>query len=265
MGSKKVTGQKKFLHIASCVGASIVIVGALFKIQHWPGANIALIAGLGTEAILFLLFATDIPHEDVDWAKAYPELDDPSLVVERPSLKAAKTDGVSQKLDQMLNEANIGTDLIESLGQGMRALSEKAGSMAEISDATLATNEYVDSVKSAAKNVSSLSDTYTKAAESISGITVDGESGTSFGTELTKASKNLSSLNSIYELQLNGAQDNLKSTTKFYEGLSELMKNLNDSVEDTKRYKTEISSLSSNLEALNTVYGNMLNAMNFKK
>jgi gliding motility-associated protein GldL len=265
MSSKKVTGQKKFLHIASCVGASIVIVGALFKIQHWPGANIALIAGLGTEAILFLLFATDIPHEDVDWAKAYPELEDPHAVVERPSLKANNSDAVSQKLDQMLNDANIGTDLIESLGQGMRALSEKAGSMAEISDATLATNEYVDSVKSAAKNVSSLSDTYTKAAQSISGISVNGDSSTSFGEELTKASKNLSSLNSVYELQLNGAQDSLKSTSKFYEGLSDLMKNLNDSVEDTKRYKSEISSLSNNLEALNTVYGNMLNAMNFKK
>jgi gliding motility-associated protein GldL len=264
MSSKKVTGQKKFLHIASCVGASIVIVGALFKIQHWPGANIALIAGLGTEAILFLLFATDIPHEDVDWAKAYPELEDPHAVVDRPALKS-NSDAVSQKLDQMLNDANIGTDLIESLGQGMKSLSEKASSMAEISDATLATNEYVDSVKSAAKNVSSLSDTYSKAAQSISGISVDGDSSTSFGTELTKASKNLSSLNAVYELQLNGAQDSLKSTSKFYEGLSDLMKNLNDSVEDTKRYKTEISSLSNNLEALNTVYGNMLNAMNFKK
>jgi gliding motility-associated protein GldL len=264
MSSKKVTGQKKFLHIASCVGASIVIVGALFKIQHWKGSDIALIAGLGTEAVLFLLFATDIPHEDVDWAKAYPELEDPHAVSNKPLLKS-NSDAVSQKLDQMLNDANIGTDLIESLGQGMKSLSEKASSMAEISDATLATNEYVDSVKSAAKNVSSLSDTYTKAAQSISGISVDGESSNSFGTELTKASKNLSSLNAVYELQLNGAQDSLKSTSKFYEGLSDLMKNLNDSVEDTKRYKTEISSLSNNLEALNTVYGNMLNAMNFKK
>ena len=56
----KVTGFKRYLHLASCFGASIVIVGALFKIQHWPGANAALIAGLGTEAVLFCLFGIGI-------------------------------------------------------------------------------------------------------------------------------------------------------------------------------------------------------------
>src|SRR5437016_5346638 len=70
----KVKGFKKYLHLASCFGASIVIIGALFKIQHWPGASAALIGGLGTEAILFCLFGMDIPHEEYDWTLAYPEL-----------------------------------------------------------------------------------------------------------------------------------------------------------------------------------------------
>jgi len=90
------------------------------------------------------------------------------------------------------------------------------------------------------------------------------ESGNSFGEQLSKVSTNLSALNASYELQLQGSQEHLKSTTMFYEGLSDLMKNLNDSVEDTRKYKQEIATLSSNLNALNTIYGNMLTAMNFK-
>src|SRR6218665_687326 len=70
----KVKGFKRYLHLASCFGAAIVIVGALFKIMHWPGASVALICGLGTEAVLFILFGIDIPHEEVDWTLAYPEL-----------------------------------------------------------------------------------------------------------------------------------------------------------------------------------------------
>ena len=62
----KVKGFKKFLHLASCLGASVVILGALFKIMHWPGCNQMLIVGLGTEAFLFALFTSDIPHEEYD-------------------------------------------------------------------------------------------------------------------------------------------------------------------------------------------------------
>ena len=70
----KVKGFKRFIHIASCIGASIVILGALFKIMHWPGNSQMLIVGLGTEAVLFCLFASDVPHEEYDWSLAYPEL-----------------------------------------------------------------------------------------------------------------------------------------------------------------------------------------------
>jgi gliding motility-associated protein GldL len=91
------------------------------------------------------------------------------------------------------------------------------------------------------------------------------ESGAAIGESLVKVSKNLSALNATYELQLQGSQAHLESTSKFYEGLNDLMKNLNDSVEDTRRYRQEMSTLSNNLTALNTIYGNMLSAMNVKQ
>jgi gliding motility-associated protein GldL len=256
----KVKGFKRFLHLASCIGASVVILGALFKIMHWPGCNEMLIVGLGTEAFLFALFASDIPHEEYDWTLAYPEL---SGMGAHETEEHGSDLPLTNQLDNLLADAKIGPELIESLGSGMRSLSDSANKIADISNATVATNEYVDSVKKASSNVSTLADTYQKAASSISSLAESNDAGTSIGESLNKVSKNLSALNATYELQLQGSKQHLDATNKFYDGLGELMKNLNDSVEDTRKYRTEMSQLSSNLTALNTIYGNMLNAMNF--
>lgn len=259
----KVTGFKKYLHLASCFGAAIVIVGALFKIMHWPGASIALIGGLGTEAVLFCLFAIDIPHEEYDWSLAYPELGGMGIHDEVEEDHSGLP--VSVQLDNMLSEAKIGPELIESLGSGMRALSESAAKIGDISNAAVATNEYVDSVKSASKNVSSLADTYSKAAESMVSLASSNDAGASIGDSLEKVSKNLTALNATYELQLQGSRNHLEATEKFYDGLADLMNNLHASVDDTKKYRQEMATLSGNLTALNTIYGNMLSAMNFNK
>jgi len=259
----KVTGFKRYLHLASCFGASVVIIGALFKIMHWPGASAALIAGLGTEALLFVLFGLDIPHEEVDWTLAYPEL--AGMGHEEMREHDDETNlPITQQLDNLLADAKIGPDLIESLSSGMRNLGDSANKIADISNATAATNDYVNSVKKASDNVSHLSDTYTKAAEAISSLADSNQAGASIGESMNMVSKNLTALNATYELQLQSSRTNLDATTKFYDGLSELMKNLNDSVDDTKRYREEMATLSTNLTALNTVYGNMLSAMNIR-
>ncbi|MBI2720851.1 MAG: gliding motility protein GldL [Bacteroidetes bacterium] len=258
----KVKGFKRFLHLASCIGAAIVILGALFKIMHWPGCNQMLIVGLGTEAFLFCLFASDIPHEDVDWTLAYPEL--AGMGHEEAIEENADSNlPITNQLDNLLAEAKIGPELLESLGSGMRSLGDNASKMADISNATIATNEYVDSVKKASSSVSTLADTYQKAASSMEELANSNDAGYSIGESLNKVSKNLSALNATYELQLEGSRSHIDATSKFYGGLEELMKNLHDSVDDTKKYRQEMSTLSGNLTALNTIYGNMLSAMNF--
>jgi len=253
----KVTGFKRFLHLSSCLGASVVILGALFKIMHWPGSGPMLILGLGTEAFLFALFASDIPHEEYDWSLAYPELGGMGGHTEEGGSDLP----ISNQLDNLLEDAKIGPALIESLGNGMRSLSETAGKMSDISNATVATNEYVDSVKTASKNVSHLADSYSKAADSLSSLANSNDAGNSIGQSLTSVSKNLSALNATYELELQGSKEHLDATSKFYDGLQDLMKNLHDSVDDTKLYRQEMSKLSSNLTSLNQIYGNMLSAM----
>ncbi len=258
MGGKK---WKSFMAKLYGFGAAIVIIGAMFKIMHWPGAGPMLVVGLSTEAVIFFFSAFEPPHEDVDWSLVYPEL--AGMHGEEGDHKQIEEDkgSITEQLDTMLEDAKIGPELIASLGEGMRSLSDQAGKLNNITDASVATNEYVSSVKSAAKNVESLSDAYTKAADSLTGLTVSGPDSTNLGEQIVKVSKNLSALNASYELQLQGSNEHLKATSKFYSGLEELVQNLNDSVDDTKKYKEQIASLSSNLESLNTIYGNMLTAM----
>src|ERR1700761_6475489 len=108
MSSKlpKITGYKKILHIVASGGAAIVIVGALFKIQHWEGANQMLICGLLTEALIFLLYAFDVPHEEWDWSLPYPELVDMGTHHEEEHHEEHK-ESLTAQLDNMLEQAKI--------------------------------------------------------------------------------------------------------------------------------------------------------------
>lgn len=248
------------------MGAAVVIVGAWAKILHLPIANIMITVGLLTEAVIFAISAFEPPHEDVDWSLVYPEL--AGLPSEGGHEKGRSSsnvnvqlkDSVTQELDKLLEEAKIGPELITSLGDGLRKLGENTSKLADMTDAGVATDEYINNVKKASTTVNQLSESYVKAADSLTGISV--EDGQSYGEQLQRVSKNLSALNSVYELQIQGSQDYLESTSKVYTNIAQLLNNLNASVEDTKRYKDEIHTLGNNLSALNTVYGNMLAAMN---
>lgn len=257
MGGKK---WKSFMAKLYGFGAAIVIVGAMFKIQHWPGAGPMLVVGLSTEAIIFFFSAFEKPHEEPDWSLVYPEL--AGLPGEgggggngKPGLSA------SQELDNLLEDAKIGPELIESLGNNLRSLGDNVSKMSDITDASVATEEYVGSVKKAAETVGGLSDAYTKASASLGAMVVDGE-GVDFGSEMKKMAENITQLNSQYELQLQGTKQFLESSDSLYSGMGELMNTLNDSVDDAKKYKDEVSQLAQNISSLNTVYGNMLSAMN---
>lgn len=255
---KKVTGFKKYLHLASCIGAAIVIIGALFKIMHWPGASIALICGLGTEALLFALFAIDIPHEEVDWSLAYPEL---AGMHKDDHDKPQSLEDLGDKF----HKAGIDDNLLENLSTGMKTLSSNASKIADMSDAHTATSTYVKSITDATGSVNKLSDSYNQAANTLMSLSINPETSKNLGDQIDMASKNLTALNATYELQIKNSKDFLSSTSKFYQDLTGLVENLHGSVNDTKKYREEMSNLTTNLGALNNIYGNMLSAMNFNK
>jgi len=280
--------SKKFKTIMKYVygyGGAIVIIGAMFKIQHWPGATIMLIGGLGIEAVIFMLSAHEPLHEELDWTLAYPELalghsdgDDSSA-----SLPEKSDESVVEQLDNMLAKAKIEPELIESLGSGMRNLSENAGKLGDISSASEATNEYVENLKGASEKVdalggayeqassqisekaNSLGEAYSKAASSIEEFTNLSGGDSNFGEQLDKVSSNLTQLNNLYEMQLEGVSSLSKASEDMSTGITSIVNNLQSSVEDTQKYKETMSDLTSNLAALNSVYGNMLSAMNVNK
>jgi len=261
---------KQFMAKLYGFGASVVIVGALFKIQHWPGAGPMLIIGLSTEAVIFAFSAFEPLHNDPKWELVYPELEEHEEEADEAHEEIAEStsDGgaeelpITEQLDNMLEEAKIGPELIESLGSGLRSLSDNASKLSNISDASVATNEYVESVRGAATNVKELSGNYAKASESLASISMSSEDGSNYADSLRSVSAKLQELNSVYDMQLQGSREQMETTKQFYAGISELMGNLQASVEDTKQYKENIAELSSNLSALNRVYGNMLAAMN---
>lgn len=268
--------KKKIMNMVTGFGAAIVIIGAMFKIQHWPGATIALIGGLSVEAILFIMGAFEPPHMEVDWSLVYPELavahDEEEHGEESDELEASSHshssavavsggDSVSQKLDQMLMDANVGPELIESLGEGLRNFGETAKSLNGVGTASEAAEGLVSSLESASQNVDKMSDAYQKASESLAGITDLKGEGSSYAEQLVAMTKNLGELNSVYEQQIEANNSGMKLSADIQQNINELLTNLSESVEDTKRYKEEVATLGENLSKLNTVYGNMLSAM----
>lgn len=254
---------KKFIAMLYGFGASVVLIGALFKIQHWPFAGAMLTVGLITEAIIFAFSAFEPPHMDVDWSLVYPEL--AGMGEEMDLLEEEETDdkgSITEQLDTMLEDARIGPDLIESLGTGLRGMAENASNMSDLSNAAASTSDYAESMQNASNKVNELSESYVRASENLNALIVSEEEGSQYSDNLRNITKNLSALNSVYELQLQSVNEHMQSTSQAYEGISTLIENLSGSIEGTQQYKENITKLASNLSSLNTVYGNMLTAMN---
>ena len=300
-------GYKVFMGYVYGWGATVVMVGALFKIQHYPGASVMLIVGLMTEAVIFFLSAFEPPHEQVDWSLVYPELagidkDMDSINVEDKKAAVKSKKSALEKFDAMIENAEITPELFEKLGHGLKNLNTTTEKLKDVSDATAATNNYVANFEMASEKVNSfaeaygasaqklnvqaeklasayersamsvgnsgdeLSATYTKLIASMNKeLETSAGSGKSYNEQLNIMNKNLMALNSVYEMQLEGTNKQFEAAKKLSTGLDEIMANMKQSAEDTKRYRDEIGKLSSNLAAMNTIYGNMLAAMNFKQ
>jgi gliding motility-associated protein GldL len=275
-GTKK---WKLFMAKLYGIGAAVVIVGAMFKIMHWPGAGAMLVGGLSTEAVIFFFSAFEPLHEDPKWELVYPELalahdedfDLHAYIDEKGESGVhgggggGSATGITEQFDSLLEEAKIDADLLNRLGDGIRTLSDNAEGLKAVSGAAAATDSYVASLEGASEQVKTLSNTYERASESLLGLTSSADEGQSFGEQLQKVSTNLAALNNVYELQLKGSSNHLEATEKFQSQVTEMMSNLSDSVEDTKLYKENMAMLSKNLTDLNQVYGNMLKAMTISR
>jgi gliding motility-associated protein GldL len=384
----KSRGFKNFMAKLYGWGAAVVILGALFKINHYQGSDIMLIIGLGTESVIFFFSAFEPPHVEPDWSLVYPELAGMyhGVTAEIDDTNAKRL-GLTEDLDNMLADAKIGPELIDRLGTGLRNLSENTNKLSDVSNSALAANEFTEKMKGATKSVGNLTESYNKQSENlikdISATqeyinTVKNASGSvtnlansynkasesikndlsitdgfadsvkavtqsanklalnytksadllsqsanaldfsalkenNFNEQLNKISQNLASLNTAYEkqlqfsknqtessgklhetfekfisnlnntivntskyqenisvlnnvfqTQLKGTNEQVEVTEKLKNTLNELLSRISDSADKTLKYNSELENLSKKVSALNTVYGNMLTAMNVK-
>jgi len=244
------------------IGAAVVIVGAMFKILHMPGASLMLGVGLTTEAVIFFLSAFEPKHAEPDWAKVYPELaDDYDGPAAAPRKAVPQATGASAQMDKMLADAKVGPDLIKSLGDGMRNMADSAKKMSNLSDAAVATNEYAGNVKSASKSLSEMNKSYATAMEAMSGMADATKDTKEYHSQVQNVTKSLGALNAVYEMELKDAQSHTKALNKFYSNISGALESMAEAGKETSAFQTELNKLTSNISALNKVYGNMLTAM----
>lgn len=391
------SGWKNFMKYLYGWGASIVILGALFKILHLKGAGPMLMIGMSVESIIFFFSAFEPIHEEVDWTLVYPELAgmsdekeisnyrgnesvdrhgsnglDAESIKEIISSVLASSGGGGQggggvaqpavtgqvqqvpvgvpgalvfteKFNKMLENAEIGPELFDKVSRGLNKLSETTNKLADVSNAAVASNEFAEKMKKASESVGSFTDNYsksgqvltesinilsenyqktagmvaesgqefmsgvnksvenlqgqlTKAGEVVStritesGNKVAGDLNTAanglvvtyqqlaesmkasgsnislgsggYQEQLEKLNKNMSALNAAHELHLQQTNERLKEAEKVYSGVDGMMKKINQSVSDTEKFSQALDLLNKNISALNSVYGNMLSAMN---
>ena len=173
-------------------GASIVILGALFKLMNWPGAGAMLTIGLGTEAIIFFFSAFEKPHEEPDWSLVYPEL----AYMNDPDDTSSKTP--TQELDNMLEKANVDQALITRLGDNLRSFNETVEGVNKSIDAVAATGDYSDQMREAARKLSEMNTYYDlqlKTMQNLGNSVGDTEK---FQQEIARLGENLAALNKVY-------------------------------------------------------------------
>ncbi len=245
------------------IGAAIVIFGAMFKILHLPGAGAMLAIGLTTEAVIFFISAFEPPHKELDWTKVYPELDeDYAGATAQARIKGGKPgDSVSQKLDHMLEKAKIGPELIESLGKGMQNIAGNVKSMAGISTAAVATEEYSRNVKAAAHSLTSMNKSYSETMSAMSEMASASKDTKEYHNQVKGVTKNLGALNAVYEMELQDANSHVKAMQRFYSNVSTVMDSMEKAGKESEQFSGQLKKLTGNLTSLNSIYGSMLTAM----
>ncbi len=328
MGLFSFVKSRKYKKVMSFVygwGATIVLIGALFKINHYPYADEMLIVGLGTEGLIFFLSAFEPPFIEPDWSLVYPELAGMYGSVKDKELKKSP----SERLNDMFEKAQIDQKSIEKLGAGMEKLSDNASKLNTFTDAAVVSEEFYKNMKSASgsaqqlgvvidkdveaagdyannvKKVSdgasvlasayeevadtmkrdavttevfagtvkaatesaqSLADSYEKSADllakSVSALDFTALEGGAYNEQLRKIAENLSALNAIYEIQLQGSNQAVESSQKLQGTMTDFLAKLEQSASSTAEFSGQMETLTQRMSSLNKVYGNMLSAMN---
>ena len=242
----------RILNVAVSAAAVPVLYGALQKILHSPSADLWLKIGLYTECAIFAAYAllylvAPPPEADLSGlAKlAPPDAKNPALA----------------KMDQMLLEAEITPATLGRLGDNFKKLGSSVDQMSDLSSVVTSTNDFSAKTKEASVAITTMKDAYLGAASTMQTFNDASEGTKKFHEQVQSLTKNLGSLNTIYELELQDTNNHLKAMNSFYTNLSSASEAMKGSIDDAKKTQEQIGILAKNLGSLNAVYGNMLSAM----
>jgi gliding motility-associated protein GldL len=280
-----------FISTAYSVGAAVVIIGALFKILHWAGANYVLGIGMFTEAFIFLLSAFDTPSKHYAWENVFTF--DGKHKLSGGSQGAVSSGEIAGHISAGSStpvHLNYGEHLeeedVKKLSQSIKNLNTTAKQLSSLSGAIGSTEEFAKNIALAtgvtgkfATVQNALNHAAGKLFASYRAMDSDMDTAASntknFAGSIDQISKNLSSINALYEIQLKNIQTQSKSLTEQTQNMTEVGKELANVVveagkmktaalhaaEETEKYRTSTTRLTQQISELNKVYGNMLNAL----
>ncbi|HLV13808.1 MAG TPA: gliding motility protein GldL [Xanthomarina sp.] len=207
---------KKFMTMSYGFGASIVIIGALFKIVHFEigplTGNVMLTIGLVAEAVVFAISAFEPVDDDLDWSLVYPELAGGQGVARKQEQPKDAEGLLSKKLDNLLKEAKIDAELMASLGDSIKNFEGAAKGISPTVDSIAATKKYGEELSLAAAQMESLNSLYKVQLESVNRQATINEEAVENATKLKEQMKslasNLSSLNGVYGGMLSAMNKN---------------------------------------------------------
>jgi gliding motility-associated protein GldL len=273
---------KRVVNMVYCLGASVVIIGALFKIMHFPGAGPVLMTGMCTEAFLFAIGCLDKPHVDFHWEQVFPQLmgygADPELLEElstRPKPTLLGTGGgnggsnIPGLSDGEMNALKGGISDLAKTATQLSELGKVATSTNKLGEkmeeATEATGKFIASVSSIGQQSEALGAAYASVTTGMQGVA---EGTKAYQQQVEAIGVKLGSLNSLYELQLNAAKtqsETMKTAAERMGAVSEDIQKMQTSVTEAAKncvaYEDSAKKLASQVADLNKIYGNMLNAL----
>ncbi|PWJ40780.1 type IX secretion system motor protein PorL/GldL [Sediminitomix flava] len=256
MGRHQETGREKFFRVVAPiltnVGAGVVIIGAMFKIMHYPGAGVILPIGLSVEAILFFLGAVapiPAPEKHYNWENVYPQL----LAGEGEAVKAVAP---TQSNMPALPDAAF-----ETLGDNIKKLNTSVKQIQDVSAAATASSEYTKTLQTATKSMGDLNKAYSTTLGAMNEMASTAKDAKEYHVQIQNINKNLSALNALYDIELKDTNNHLKQMNKFYGNLTTAMEGMSEASKESEKFKSEMTKLTTNLTSLNSVYGKMLSAM----
>ena len=284
---------KRVVGMVYSIGASVVIIGALFKIMHFPGAGAVLMIGMITEALLFMIGCLDKPHPEFHWHEVFPQLlghgTEPELLKEmqsrpKPTLMgggageggAAKSANVPALSEKDMDALKDGIAGLAKTAVQLSELGKVATATAQLSEkldaAGQAAEQFVVAGKAISEKSEALSATYGQVNDDMKKVAAGTKE---YEAQVAAVAKQLNSLNAVYELQVNAVQaqveaykaqsEKVNGATQQIDGLTATVKKMSDvsaeALKAQEAYEAAAKKLASQVADLNKVYGNMLSAL----